>query len=187
MFQPLTPRTLRWRPLAGEGLEHLTVQPTETGILVRSVVIGERGGRPYGVTWQLLCDAGWRTRQLRLHETDGRTLALDSDGEGNWTGSDGEPLTHLAGCIDIDLAGTPFTNTLPIRRLDLSPQDGTAELRMVYVPFDSFETRVDAQRYTCLRPCQLYRYEAADRSFTADLPVDEDGFVTDYPTLFARV
>ena len=58
---------------------------------------------------------------------------------------------------------------------------------MVYVPFDSFEPVVDRQRYTCLTPARLYRYQAADRTFTADLPVDEDGLVLDYPTLFKRL
>ncbi|MFD2236140.1 putative glycolipid-binding domain-containing protein [Aureimonas populi] len=187
MFRPLSRRTLRWRPVAGEGLEHLTVEPTASGVSVRSVVIGERGGSPYGLVWQISCDPQWRVRQLRLRETGGRTLALDGDGEGRWKSAEGTPLPALDGCVDIDLAGSPFTNTLPIRRLGLQPQDGTADLRMVYVPFDSFEPMVDGQRYTCLLPGQLYRYQATDRSFSADLPVDEDGFVTDYPTLFVRV
>jgi uncharacterized protein len=46
---------------------------------------------------------------------------------------------------------------------------------------------VDEQRYTCLKRHSLYRYEAVDRSFSADLPVDPDGLVTDYPGLFERV
>lgn len=34
---------------------------------------------------------------------------------------------------------------------------------------------------------RIYRYEATDRSFAADLVVDEDGLVVDYPGLFGRV
>ena len=58
---------------------------------------------------------------------------------------------------------------------------------MLYVPFDDFMPFRDAQRYTCLQAGRLYRYEAADRTFAADLPVDEHGVVGDYPTLFRRV
>jgi hypothetical protein len=58
---------------------------------------------------------------------------------------------------------------------------------MLYIPFDTFEPLVDEQRYTCLEQRRIYRYEAVDRSFAADLPVDEDGLVLDYPTLFTRV
>ena len=61
---------------------------------------------------------------------------------------------------------------------------------MLYVPFDTFEPLRDSQHYTCLSEGmtndRLYRYEAADRSFSADLPLDEDGLVLDYPTLFIR-
>ncbi len=58
---------------------------------------------------------------------------------------------------------------------------------MAYVPFDTFKPVVDEQRYRCLEQDRLYRYEAVDRSFTADLTVDEDGLVTDYPGLFTRI
>lgn len=71
--------------------------------------------------------------------------------------------------------------------MDLTRASGTAKLKMLYVPFDSFEPTVDGQHYTCLEDGKLYRYQAEDRSFTADLPVDEDGLVIDYPTLFQRL
>ena len=58
---------------------------------------------------------------------------------------------------------------------------------MLYVPFDTFEPIVDEQRYRCLKDGALYRYEAVDRTFAADLPVDRDGLVLDYPTLFERI
>ena len=46
------------------------------------------------------------------------------------------------------------------------------------------------QRYTCLeaRPDGgLYRYEGFSTGFVADLPVDADGLVLDYPGVFRRV
>jgi hypothetical protein len=43
------------------------------------------------------------------------------------------------------------------------------------------------QRYTALEPGALYRFESPDSGFTAELPVDEDGFVLDYPGLFRRL
>ena len=192
MFRALGPLTVRWTPWEGEGLEHLTLTPESfdfgAGIRAESVLIGERGGSPYGVHYRIACDAGWTVRRFRVETTDGRCLALASDGAGRWRDENGVPRPDLDGCIDIDLAGSPFTNTLPIRRLNLTPSDGTARLSMVYIPFDTFAAFVDGQRYTCLDPGQrLYRYEAEDRSFVAELPVDEDGLVVDYPGLFRRV
>lgn len=188
MFRPLFLKTVRWRPLEGEGLEHLAVGPLgEKTIRASSVLIGERGGRPYGLRYRIDCDEAWAVSAFSLETTSGHRLHLLSDGKGHWRDADGTALPTLDGCIDIDLAGTPFTNTLPIRRLGLTPDAGTVRLNMLYVPFDTFEPFADGQNYTCLEEGRLYRYEAEDRSFAADLPVDEDGLVTDYPTLFQRL
>ncbi|MDX0975739.1 transcriptional regulator [Sinorhizobium medicae] len=191
MFRALSSTTVRWRPIEGEGLEHLTLRSLNNAlgaaIRAESVLIGERGGSAYGVRYRIDCDAGWRVFSFIIETTEGVRLHLLSDGHGNWRGADGTALPQFDGCIDIDLAGTPFTNTLPIRRLGLTRQSGTARLNMLYVPFDSFEPTVDGQLYTCLDDGRLYRYEAADRSFTAELPVDEHGLVIDYPTLFQRL
>ena len=191
MFRALSSTTVRWRPLEGEGLEHLTLTQTETadGAVIRavSVLIGNRGGASYGVRYRIDCDETWLVRKLMVDTTDGRSLHLRSDHPGQWATARGAALPEFDGCIDIDLAGTPFTNTLPIRRLNLTRASGTVKLKMLYVPFDSFEPTVDGQHYTCIEDGKLYRYQAEDRSFTADLPVDEDGLVIDYPTLFQRL
>ncbi len=46
MFRALLPTAARWRPLEGEGLEHLNLGPTGRTIRAESVVIGDRGGVP---------------------------------------------------------------------------------------------------------------------------------------------
>jgi uncharacterized protein len=156
------------------------------GWAARSVVIGARGGRTYGLGYQFVCDARWSVRWLELVTTEGLRLELHSDGLGRWTDGAGSSLPEFDGCTDVDLAGTPFTNTLPIRRLAWS-EGKPVELAMLYVPFDSFTPMIDRQRYTCLRQGRLFLYEAADASFKALLPIDEDGLVLDYPELFERI
>lgn len=187
MFPPLSLKTARWRPLEGEGLEHLTVRAVDGGIRAEGVVIGSNHAGRYGVRYTVDCDGGWRVRAFTVEEAGGRRLAMTSDGAGRWKAADGSALAAFDGCIDIDLSGSPFTNTLPIRRLALAPEHSTARLRMVYVPFDTFEPFPDGQLYTCIAPASRYLYEAEDGTFTAELPVDADGFVTDYPTLFERL
>ena len=186
MWRPLQPRTVRWRPCEGEGLEHLVIEPHNDRIEIRAVVIGERGGVPYGARWRCVCGTDWRVTEFGVSTADNRGLALFSPEPGRWVDAAGDALSALDGCIDLDLAATPFTNTLPIRRLDLTPEKGTVELEMVYVPFDTLKPTRDGQRYTCLEARRLYRYEAADRSFEAEIAVDEDGLVTDYSGVFRR-
>jgi hypothetical protein len=117
------------------------------------------------------------------------SLHLLTDGAGHWTTSDGAPLSLLDGCMDVDLSATPFSNTLPIRRI--SWQRGqSALLMMAYIELPSLRLSVDQQRYTCLEPLGAegrFRFESLPSGFTADLSVDPDGLVVDYPSLFQRV
>ena len=98
-------------------------------------------------------------------------------------------MPELQGCIDADISVTPFTNTLPIRRLGLAPEE-SAELYVAYVVGTRLQAWPEPQRYTCLEKSDrggLYRFLSLDGEFTADLPVDADGLVLDYPGLFRRV
>ena len=180
-------RTIRWRPVGGTGLEHLSIEPEEGGIAARGVIIGELGAEPYGVDYTIVCGPDWTVRQLDLGTTAGMALSLTSDGKGSWRNHDGRPLPEFDGCIDVDLAGSPFTNTLPIRRLDWSRSSGPASLSVLFIPFDTFVPRREAQTYTALEGGRTFRNRSADGSFTADLTVDRDGLVRDYPSLFERV
>ena len=121
-----------------------------------------------------------------MENTDGNSLSMNSDGEGNWFNQDGSVLTRFTGAIDIDLSGTPFTNTLPIRRMAKHVPGNFQRFKMVYVAFDTLEPAIDKQQYTCIIPYRKYRYEALGRDFAAELEVDENGVVLDYPDLFTR-
>jgi len=179
-------RTCRWTPEHGEGLEHLCVQADADGVTATGVVIGARGGRPYGIRYRVECRADWRVKAFAVDDCDGRRLAMSSDGEGSWRDAAGAAMPAFDGAVDIDLSGSPFTNTLPIRRLSAHTAGHAERFRMVYIPFTTLEPEIDEQRYTCVAPFSVYLYQAVDRSFEARLPVDEAGIVTDYPTLFRR-
>jgi hypothetical protein len=114
---------------------------------------------------------------------------LLADGEGNWTTRSGESVPGLEGCVDVDISATPFTNTLPIQRLRLAPGE-SADLSVAYVDIEEMRAWRDEQRYTRVKKNSedaLYKYESLDSGFTADLPVDTDSLVLDYPGLFRRV
>ncbi len=85
---------------------------------------------------------------------------------------------------------TPFTNTLPIRRLGLD-HDESAQIETVYISVPEFQLETATQRYTCLDALNedggRFRYESISSGFEAELPVDSDGLVIDYPALFDRI
>jgi hypothetical protein len=169
-----------FRGLEFESLERLHVEIGEQ-IRATSVIDSERGRYSY----ELVCEPDWTFRTIRIEAAASeRALTIVSDGKGEWTVDD-EWRSDLDECIDIDLPVTPFTNTLPIRRLGLAIDD-EADLAVAYIQFPDLEVVVDAQRYTRLG-ADSYRYDSLDSDFTADLTVDADGVVLEYPELFERL
>jgi hypothetical protein len=183
-------REVRWASETGEGIEHLAFEAKHgaKGAVIRaeSVVIGERYGKSYGLCYAIECDARWHVTWAALRVMGGRSLVLHSDGEGHWRDGEGRPLDALDGCIDIDIAATPFTNTLPIRRLGLERGE-RRPICVAYIAAPELEPKPVEQAYVCIEPDREYRYEGIFRDFTANLRVDEDGLVIDYPTLFRRL
>jgi uncharacterized protein len=176
---------VRWTSEEGGGVEHLAFDARIDGFYVESVLTGERNGVPYGMFYRVRCDLQFRTLHAWLKVVGGAELELNGDGEGNWHDGHGLVLTSLAGCIDIDITATPFTNTLPIRRLQLAK--GAREvIPIAWISTPDLQVSRVEQAYTCIEPGAGYRYEGIDTGFAAELKVDENGLVTDYPTMFAR-
>ena len=126
------------------------------------------------------------TKPDRAAALGGEALEPLADGQGRWTTSPGDPLPGLDGCIDADISATLFTNTLPIRRLGLRTGE-SIDLKVAYVAAPGLGVEPDGQRYTCPKEGELYRYESLESDFMADLRVDADGLVLDYPGLFRRI
>jgi hypothetical protein len=164
--------------------------PHEEGVVANGLVIGLEGGRPFRISYEIRCDRRWRVREVRAAAPDSERAVLEllADGEGSWKRRGGEPVPELNECIDVDISATPFTNTLPIRRLGLKPGE-SEELAVTYVRVPELLVGLERQRYGCLEARtdgSLYRFEALPSGFTAELPVDYDGLVIDYPGLFRR-
>lgn len=98
----------------------------------------------------------------------------------------GTALPELNGAIDIDISITPFTNTLPIRRLNLRSGE-SYEILVVYIRMPGLSITTDRQRYTCLEVGRRYRYESVDSDFAREIEVDAHGLVVTYPDLFRRM
>src|SRR5215207_2643334 len=180
-----------WTPWAGPGLEHLRLVQGDELILADGLIIGEESGQPFRARYTIQCDASWHVRELRIDMLDAanRRLDLMSDGAGHWSDGAGEPLPGLVGCFGVDISVTPFTNTLPIRRLALPP-GAAADINVVYIALPELTVIPAMQRYACMvsnAAGARYRFEARSHAFTAELPVDTHGLVEDYPGLFRRL
>lgn len=184
-------RTICWTPIwnknrEGVGLEHLLLAER----VADSVLLAfdeERG--PFRLTYRLTWGESWQLRDAELvlaTERSTRSLSLHTDGQGHWRHRDGRPIDDLDGCLDVDIWPTPFTNSFPIRREPMAVGE-RRQFRMAWIFAPDLTVHAQPQAYARLAD-RLYLFENLDGSgFRAELPVDEDGIVLDYPDLFRRV
>jgi uncharacterized protein len=183
-------REVMWSAWDGPGLGHLRLAVHESGVVADGLVLGVVEGRVFRLAFDVRCDAYWCVRAARVGILgEPPKVELLSDGEGNWTRPDGRAIAYFKGCEYVDISETPFTNTLPIRRLGLMPGE-SADISVAYFDGTELQPWPEPQRYACLEKeggGGLYRFESLDGGFTADLPVDSDDLVLDYPGLFKRI
>ncbi len=174
----------RWATWGGDGDETTTILWENEGFTVSGQVSDAIDREHFQYVLRL--SPTWQVRQFLLfRDLDEPDLWLATDGSGRWGEMNGAHRTELDGCYDIDLACTPFTNTLPIRRLPLL-EGHSAELPVVHVDPATLEARKVMQRYTRIGS-HRWRYENTDSGYSVELEVDEFGLVKDYPELFRRL
>ena len=133
------------------------------------------------------CDSRWRTRSVLIDGSIGakivrRTASVDPDG--HWI-CDRKARPDLEGCLDVDLAFSPSTNTLPLRRLDLAV-GARATLHVAWLRFPELVFEPKEQTYTRLDATH-YRFESDGGAFRAEIEVDTDALVVRYPGLWERI
>jgi len=167
-------------------LENCLVNTTDTGSEITSNIIGYYDEKIYSVEYKILTNENWETTLLEInsrHSNQTQLIRLESDGKGNWE-SKGKKAEQFNGCIDVDIPLTPFTNTLPIKRLDLTPGQ-VQEIDVIYCDLLELQIKRVRQKYTCLSNTEFH-YENVPNDFEATITVDESGLVIDYPALFMR-
>ncbi|MDR3576497.1 MAG: putative glycolipid-binding domain-containing protein [Anaerolineaceae bacterium] len=186
-------RNIIWSPWNEPGSEHLHLVQDERGFLADGMILRVKESRPIRAHYRIRCDLDWKVQKLEVNllESFRPAIRLQSDGNGHWTDEAGNPLAELDGCLDVDISITPFTNTLPIRRMSLKPGE-SSEIIVAYISLPEMNVQRSHQRYTCLDVSPTggnYKYEDQGlfQGFSADLQVDADGLVLDYPELFRRV
>jgi len=142
---------------------------------------------PCRLDYVVRLDASWNTLGAIVSGLIGdriERVVLAVQPGGRWR-MNGIEVSAVAGALDVDLEWTPATNLLPIRRLAL-PVGGEAPVRAAWLRFPSLELEPLEQVYRHVTEW-TYRYESHGGSFTADLEVDDAGFVNRYPGLCERV
>ena len=138
----------------------------------------------------MTCDSRWRTQTVTAAVLTPtlRHIEVTVNEEGVWTDRFNNAIEALDGCVDLDISATPFTNTLPIRRVPLRPGEA-AVIEVAYLSVPDLEWQLSMQRYTCKAQTvsgARYHFESLRSGFEAEITVDSEGFVLNYPGFFVR-
>lgn len=171
------------------GCEHLSIVATDGKATTAEgtiIFIAEEKRGAHHVNYTVDMDEHWITRSLRIEVDRTSSLELLSDGKGNWSHPSGETLDMLDGAIDIDISATPFSNSLPINRINWEEKQ-IEHFEMVYISVPSLEMKKVPQSYEFIRRedgLRYFRYRCYD--YETIIRVDGDGLVVDYPGVFTR-
>lgn len=201
------PKSLFWSRVDVPGAEYAGYDDRR-GLYARGATLAV-DPVPYTCRYELTTDDRWVTARLEVSAEGAgwlRTLRLEL-AAGRWRATTGEqgdldaalraagkPLaglpgteepSRLEGALDVDLGGSPLTNTLPVRRLGLldAPPGTERTVKVAWVLPPGLVVIPSEQVYTALGN---RRVTYASGTFSADLELDADGFVTHYPGLATR-
>jgi uncharacterized protein len=179
-------KTIVWKSTYVNTTEYTTIKATDN-IIVNGQITGEGLGKLLNVKYKLEINTRWEIQSLfiSVQSDTSFTISLQKDKEGQWMDDKGKIQTQLAQCTDIDISLTPFTNTLPINRLNL-PVGTSKEIAVIYIDLPKNHYKPVKQRYTNMGN-GIYKYENLESGFTSMLEVDKDGIVLNSPGIWHRV
>lgn len=185
------------------GAELADVAVGDDGLSAQGSAIGTNP-LPYGLEYELSTVEGFVTERLWVR-TQGKEWSRELDlrrlstGDWSWEGgsegdsgfpSSGRSRADVEGALDCDLGLSPLTNSMPILRHRLHEGGGPVDFLMAWVSVPDLAVHPSRQRYTFLRrehDARIVRYESRGGDFVADLRVDDEGLVIDYPRLARRI
>ncbi|GAB3211119.1 putative glycolipid-binding domain-containing protein [Marinactinospora thermotolerans] len=171
----------------GTGVGALVAEPAGFRLEGSEVIADRR--EHFGCRFTVRADLAWVTREVEvevLTERGAERITLTGGG-GQWT-VNGRREPRLDGCLDVDVAATPLTNTLPIRRLGLEPGE-SRDIAVAWIDVPGLKIHRMAQRYTRLAPfggVDRYEYRGPVEE-RYELTVDADGLVIDYDRFARRI
>lgn len=170
-----------WEAVQGPGFEHLILKKTDQGLFADSILVyPDSTGKLHRIKYGIVMDDSYSVQNFHVQSLTEANRRIG--------------VSDLIDSLFVDIFPTPFTNTLPIQWMR-SQFLQVYELEVTWVDALQFKTKKAHQRYTELRNSAdlgVYRFESINPQtkevhFSADLTVDKDGLVLEYPGYFKRI
>lgn len=141
-------------------------------------------GKSCWLSYKIVCGATWETQVVNVRgvvQGERIEIALAISHGKLWT-LNGVEQPQVTGCVDVDLAFTPATNLLPIRRCNLAV--GRSEnVVAAWLKFPELTLEKLPQTYT-RKSKSKFHYSSGNGEFETDLTVKASGLVSNYPELW---
>lgn len=181
---------LTWRGLDADRLEQVRLHVSGARIKAygRIIAAATDDHEAFSASYELVTNDVGVTRRLSVHlvRASGESqITITRDGEHNWlvqTPGGETARGDYQGAENVDLALSPMFNALPIRRHALRGGTGEVEVPVVYLYLPEATVQAVTMRYTAGDPVGVQSPLG-----TAELTVDDNGFVVDYSGLAHRV
>jgi hypothetical protein len=156
-----------------------------------AVAVPQDDVEPYSASYSLATDDAGVVRRLTVRTVRAQGeqhVTLTRSEEGIWLVDHGAGAarTNFEGALDLDLAASPLFNALPVRRLNLHRVFGEHDLPMVFVDLPNLDVYLVRQTYRTVTVGNPAVVRYASDGFEAELTVDTDGLVLDYPGVARR-
>jgi hypothetical protein len=188
MEPPLSSATMIWRRILDDAsFELCRFRRSSDAIHLSGTILAAHENRPLEVTYKVLCDLAWRTREVTIQQCEKfeySKLKLAVNAE-SWSEADRGPLSEITDCIDVDIELTPATNALPINRLNLAIGE-SGEIQAAWIRLPSLRIVRAHQRYQRLSE-KTYRYTSIASGFQAEIEVDGFGLPIRYGNIWERI
>jgi hypothetical protein len=155
-------------------------------IAIKSSITGNHNNIQYYVKYLIKTTLNWNVVSFDIkYVLNGSRYSISASHVMDSWIINGQLREEFKNCIDIDITLTPFTNTLPIKRLNFQPTK-PQPIEVLYIDVLENSIRVARQQYTKNSDTE-YNFQNVPNDFEADIIVDNDGFVVHYPELFERI
>jgi hypothetical protein len=187
---------LAWAGMDGLRLEAARVVLGGRSMRASGSLVSARqdGAEAYSASYSLATDEIGVVQRLtvRIIRAPGEQyVSLTRSEEGIWLvdrvdQGAGTVRTHFGGALDVDLAFCTLFNALPVRRLGLHRAPQQHDLPIVFVSLPGLEVSCERQTYRTVVVGETTVVSFASDLFEAELMVDADGLVLEYPGLARR-
>lgn len=190
------PLMMTWQGVAAPYLESVRLLVSDGRLRATGRIVAaarQPGPEAFHASFELTVARGGEVGRGLLRTTtadEERQVSVGRTEDGVWLVDHGHGTerNEFDGAADVDVAGAVTFTALPIRRLGLHRQAGEHVLPVLQVSMPDLAVRLVHQTYRTVSVSDdgaVINYTVP--GFSADLTVDQDGLVIDYPGIANRV